>query len=211
MYEDYIEKLNKYSKDLEKLLYLKNLDELEFFLKRSFSTSEMYTENYISEIKLELKSKKLGTSFNEVITHIAQSNMLFNIEIIIEEDILVQNYDNYEPFNEEITKSLYAKTLKEVELNSSNESQQGFKFLFQLLYITKACILASDKKLIDQLPIDKFVYYTTSSKSSHLLNEKEIISFFERNKIKTRIAILKLFVIQINSLISNATSRFSKV
>ena len=211
MYENHLERLNKYVKDLERLLYTKNLDELDFFLKRSYSTSEMYNEDFVNEIKIELKEKKLGTSLNDVITHIASNNMLFNIEVIIEEDVLTENYDNYVPFDEEIAKSLYEKILKDVELNSYDERQQGIKFLFQLLFITKACILSSDKKLIEQLPIDKFIYYTNSSKSSHLLEEKDIITFYERNKTKTRMLILKLYLPRISSLISYAISRLSKV
>lgn len=210
MYENHLDRLNKYVKDLEQLLLSKNLNELDFFLKRSYSTSEIYNQEYINEIKIELKERKLGVSFKDVITHIASNNMLFNIELIIEEDILTEYYDNYVPYDEENAKSLYEKTLKDLELNSSDE-RQGVKFLFQLLFITKSCILSSDKKSIEQLPIDKFIYYTKSSKSSHLLEEKNIIAFYERNKAKSRISILKLFLPQISSLISNATSRLSKV
>ena len=57
MYENHLERLNKYVKDLERLLYTKNLDELDFFLKRSYSTSEMYNEDFVNEIKIELKEK----------------------------------------------------------------------------------------------------------------------------------------------------------
>jgi len=211
MYENHLDRLNKYVKDLEQLLWSKNLDELDFFLKRSYSTSELYNEEFVNEIKIELKEQKLGTSLNDVITHIASNNMLFNIELIIEEDVLTENYNNYVPFDEENSKSLYENSLRDVELNSSDERQQGFKFLFQLLFITKACILSSDKKLIEQLPIEKFVYYIKSSKSSHLIEEEDIIKFYERNKTKTRISILKLYLPRISSLISNATSRLSKV
>ena len=70
MYENHLDRLNKYVKDLEQLLLLKKLDELDFFLKRSYSTSELYNEEFVNEIKIELKEQKLGTSLNDVITHI---------------------------------------------------------------------------------------------------------------------------------------------
>lgn len=44
-----------------------------------------------------------------------------------------------------------------------------------------------------------------------LIEEKDIITFYESNKTKTIMLILKLYLSQISSLISNAVSRLSKV
>ena len=44
-----------------------------------------------------------------------------------------------------------------------------------------------------------------------LIEEKDIITFYESNKTKTIMLILKLYLSQISSLISNEVSRLSKV
>ena len=181
--------------DLGIVLRQKNLADLTFVIKRIDSFKDIYDESLFPKAVEELKSKKLGKSFNEIQLIICSNYLLKPIEELIEEN-LINKY------------SLNVKDwITNIDLDLDNDDDLMYmihKFTFWTLFMTRSLLLIWDKKDLKNFPRENFLELNVLAKSMTFKTQKDVEQFIERNKSKTRIALFKHQGIFIESTFENS-------
>jgi hypothetical protein len=181
--------------DLGIVLRQKNLADLTFVIKRLDSFKDIYDESLFPKAVEELKSKKLGKSFNEIQLIICSNYLLKPIEELIEKN-LINKY------------SLNVKDwITNIDLDLDNDDDLMYmihKFTFWTLFMTKSLLLIWDKKDLKNFPRENFLELNVLAKSMTFKTQKDVEQFIERNKSKTRIALFKHQGIFIESTFKNS-------
>jgi hypothetical protein len=181
--------------DLGIVLRQKNLADLTFVLKRLDSFKDIYDESLFPKAVEELKSKKLGKSFNEIQLIICSDYLLKPIEKLIEENLINKQSLN---INDWITN---------IDIDLDNDDDLIYmvhKFTFWTLLLTRSLTLIWDKKDLKNFPIENFLELNLQGKSMFFKTQNDVEQFIERNKSKTRIALFKHQGIFIESTFQSA-------
>ena len=168
--------------DLGIVLRQKNLADLTFVIKRLDTFKDIYDESLFPKAVEELKSKKLGKSFNEIQLIICSDYLLKPIEKLIEENLIVKQSLN---INDWITN---------IDADLDNDDDLIYmvhKFTFWTFLLTRSLILIWDKKDLNNFPIEFFLKLNVQGNSMTFKTQKDVEQFIERNKSKTRIALFK--------------------
>lgn len=181
--------------DLGIVLRQKNLADLTFVIKRLDSFKDIYDESLFPKAVEELKSKKLGKSFNEIQLIICSNYLLKPIEELIEEN-LIKKY------------SLNVKDwITNIDCDLDNDDDLIYmvhKFTFWTLFMTRSLLLIWDRKDLKNFPRENFLELNVLAKSIFFKTQKDVEQFIERNKSKTRIALFKRQGIFIESTFKNS-------
>jgi hypothetical protein len=181
--------------DLGIVLRQKNLADLTFVIKRLDSFKDIYDESLFDKAVEELKSKKLGKSFNEIQLIICSDYLLKPIEKLIEENIIHKQKLNIDDWITNIDADLD---------NDDDLIYMVHKFTFWTLLLTRSLTLIWDKKDSRDFPKENFLELNVQANSLYFKTQKDVEQFLERNKSKTRIALFKFQGIQIESASQNA-------
>jgi len=168
--------------DLGIVLRQKNLADLTFVIKRLDTFKDIYDESLFPKAVEELKSKKLGKSFNEIQLIICSDYLLKPIEKLIEEKLIVKQSLN---INDWITN---------IDTDLDNDDDLIYmvhKFTFWTFLLTRSLILIWDKKDLNNFPRENFLELNVQGYSMFFKTQKDVEQFIERNKSKTRIALFK--------------------
>ena len=133
--------------DLGIVLRQKNLADLTFVIKRLDTFKDIYDESLFPKAVEELKSKKLGKSFNEIQLIICSDYLLKPIEKLIEEKLIVKQSLN---INDWITN---------IDTDLDNDDDLIYmvhKFTFWTFLLTRSLILIWDKKDLNNFRVKIF-------------------------------------------------------
>lgn len=173
----------------------KNKNDLLFVLNRMDYFKDFDKEILFNELGEELKSKKLGRSFNEYQIILINKYMLSPIcelvqnKLIQKENLIIDDW------------------IKDIDADLDNKDDLFYmvnKFIFRLYHYIKSLVLIWDQKEIQNFPREDFIKLNKLALSIHFKEEKDIDEFIGRNKNKTRIALFKLQGIYIDSQFQNA-------
>ena len=181
--------------DLGIVLRQKNLADLTFVIKRLESFKDIYDENLFPKVVEELKSKKLGKSFNEIQLIICADYLLKPIEKLVEENLINRQSLNIKDWITNIDTDLD---------NSDDLIYMVHKFTFWTLLLTRSLTLIWDKKDLKNFPIESFLEFNLQGDSMTFKTQKDVEQFLDRNKTKTRIALFKHQGIFIESTFKSA-------
>ena len=181
--------------DLGIVLRQKNLADLTFVIKRLDSFKDIYDENLFPKVVEELKSKKLGKSFNEIQLIICTDYLLKPIEKLVEENLINRQSLNIKDWITNINTDLD---------NSDDLIYMVHKFTFWTLLLTRSLTLIWDKKDLKNFPIESFLEFNLQGDSMTFKTQKDVEQFLDRNKSKTRIALFKHQGIFIESTFKSA-------
>ena len=181
--------------DLGIVLRQKNLADLTFVIKRLDSFKDIYDENLFPKVVEELKSKKLGKSFNEIQLIICTDYLLKPIEKLVEENLINRQSLNIKDWITNINTDLD---------NSDDLIYMVHKFTFWTLLLTRSLTLIWDKKDLKNFPIESFLEFNLQGDSMTFKTQKDVKQFLDRNKSKTRIALFKHQGIFIESTFKSA-------
>ena len=181
--------------DLGIVLRQKNLADLTFVIKRLDSFKDIYDENLFPKVVEELKSKKLGKSFNEIQLIICTDYLLKPIEKLVEENLINRQSLNIKDWITNINTDLD---------NSDDLIYMVHKFTFWTLLLTRSLTLIWDKKDLKNFPIESFLEFNLQGDSMTFKTQKDVEQFLDRNKTKARIALFKHQGIFIESTFKSA-------
>ena len=181
--------------DLGIVLRQKNLADLTFVIKRLESFKDIYDENLFPKVVEELKSKKLGKSFNEIQLILCTDYLLKPIEKLVEENLINRQSLNIKDWITNIDTDLD---------NSDDLIYMVHKFTFWTLLLTRSLTLIWDKKDLKNFPIESFLEFNLQGDSMTFKTQKDVEQFLDRNKTKTRIALFKHQGIFIESTFKSA-------
>jgi hypothetical protein len=181
--------------DLGIVLRQKNLADLTFVIKRLDSFKDIYDENLFPKVVEELKSKKLGKSFNEIQLIICTNYLLKPIEKLVKENLINRQSLNIKDWITNIDTDLD---------NSDDLIYMVHKFTFWTLLLTRSLTLIWDKKDLKNFPIESFLEFNLQGDSMTFKTQKDVEQFLDRNKTKTRIALFKHQGIFIESTFKSA-------
>jgi hypothetical protein len=181
--------------DLGIVLRQKNLADLTFVIKRLDSFKDIYDENLFPKVVEELKSKKLGKSFNEIQLILCSDYLLKPIEKLVEENLINRQSLNIKDWITNIDTDLD---------NSDDLIYMVHKFTFWTLLLTRSLTLIWDKKDLKNFPIESFLEFNLQGDSMTFKTQKDVEQFLDRNKTKTRIALFKHQGIFIESTFKSA-------
>ena len=181
--------------DLGIVLRQKNLADLTFVIKRLDSFKDIYDENLFPKVVEELKSKKLGKSFNEIQLILCTDYLLKPIEKLVEENLINRQSLNIKDWITNIDTDLD---------NSDDLIYMVHKFTFWTLLLTRSLTLIWDKKDLKNFPIESFLEFNLQGDSMTFKTQKDVEQFLDRNKTKTRIALFKHQGIFIESTFKSA-------
>lgn len=181
--------------DLGIVLRQKNLADLTFVIKRLDSFKDIYDENLFPKVVEDLKSKKLGKSFNEIQLIICTDYLLKPIEKLVEENLINRQSLNIKDWITNIDTDLD---------NSDDLIYMVHKFTFWTLLLTRSLTLIWDKKDLKNFPIESFLEFNLQGDSMTFKTQKDVEQFLDRNKSKTRIALFKHQGIFIESTFKSA-------
>ena len=181
--------------DLGIVLRQKNLADLTFVIKRLDSFKDIYDENLFPKVVEDLKSKKLGKSFNEIQLIICTDYLLKPIEKLVEENLIIRQSLNIKDWITNIDTDLD---------NSDDLIYMVHKFTFRTLLLTRSLTLIWDKKDLKNFPIESFLEFNLQGDSMTFKTQKDVEQFLDRNKSKTRIALFKHQGIFIESTFKSA-------
>jgi len=196
--DEYVTILNEVDRkiyDLGIILRQKNLADLTFVIKRLDSFKDIYDESFFPKAVEELKSKKLGKSFNEIQLILCSNYLLKPIEKLIEENIINKQSLN---INDWITN---------IDTDLDNDDDLIYmvhKFTFWTLFLIRSLLIIWDKKDLKNFPSEIFLGLNVKGSSMFFKTQKDIDQFIERNKSKTRIALFKHQGIFIESTFQSA-------
>lgn len=197
-YSKQFEKIETYIHDLAVILNQKNLDELIWVLPRIDSFKNIYHDSLIDDICQDLKAKKLGKSFNEIVLYISSCYILKNIESIIKSDIVDKQL---------LTINDWIVNKEDFDFNDKSDIYHNLnKFTIWTYLNVQSLLIVWDKKDLDTFPISDFVQYQTMTLSLLFKNDQDVLNYIVRNKEKTRINLFKLQIIFIESSFRNAKS-----
>lgn len=181
--------------DLGIVLRQKNLADLTFVIKRLDSFKDIYDENLFPKVVEDLKSKKLGKSFNEIQLIICTDYLLKPIEKLVEENLVNRQSLNIKDWITNIDTDLD---------NSDDLIYMVHKFTFWTLLLTRSLTLIWDKKDLKNFPIESFLEFNLQGDSMTFKTQKDVEQFLDRNKSKTRITLFKHQGIFIESTFKSA-------
>jgi len=181
--------------DLGIVLRQKNLADLTFVIKRLESFKDIYDENLFPKVVEELKSKKMGKSFNEIQLILCTDYLLKPIEKLVEENLINRQSLNIKDWITNIDTDLD---------NSDDLIYMVHKFTFWTLLLTRSLTLIWDKKDLKNFPIESFLEFNLQGDSMTFKTQKDVEQFLDRNKTKTRIALFKHQGIFIESTFKSA-------
>lgn len=197
-YSTQFEKIETYIHDLGVILNQKNLDELIWVLPRIDSLKNIYHDSLIEDICEDLKAKKLGKSFNEIVLYISSCYILKNIESIIKDDIIDKQI---------LTINDWIINKEDFDFNDKSDIYYNLnKFTIWTYLEVQSLLIVWDKKDLDTFPISDFVQYQTMTLSLLFKNDQDVLNYIVRNKEKTRINLFKLQIIFIESSFRSAKS-----
>lgn len=197
-YSKQFEKIETYIHDLGVILNQKNLDELIWVLPRIDSFKNIYHDSLIDDICEDLKAKKLGKSFNEIVLYISSCYILKNIESIIKSDIVDKQI---------LTINDWIINKEDFDFNDKSDIYYNLnKFTIWTYLEVQSLLIVWDKKDLDTFPISDFVQYQTMTLSLLFKNDQDVLNYIVRNKEKTRINLFKLQIIFIESSFRSAKS-----
>ena len=177
------------------VLRQKNLADLTFVIKRLESFKDIYDENLFPKVVEELKSKKLGKSFNEIQLILCTDYLLKPIEKLVEENLINRQSLNIKDWITNI----------DTDLDKSDDLiYMVHKFTFWTLLLTRSLTLIWDKKDLKNFPIESFLEFNLQGDSMTFKTQKDVEQFLDRNKTKTRIALFKHQGIFIESTFKSA-------
>ena len=197
-YSKQFEKIETYIHDLGVILNQKNLDELIWVLPRIDSFKNIYHDSLIDDICEDLKAKKLGKSFNEIVLYISSCYILKNIESIIKSDIVDKQL---------LTINDWIVNKEDFDFNDKSDIYYNLnKFTIWTYLEVQSLLIVWDKKDLVTFPISDFVQYQTMTLSLLFKNDQDVLNYIGRNKEKTRINLFKLQIIYIESSFRSAKS-----
>ena len=197
-YSIQFEKIETYIHDLGVILNQKNLDELIWVLPRIDSFKNIYHDSLIDDICEDLKAKKLGKSFNEIVLYISSCYILKNIESIIKSDIVDKQL---------LTINDWIVNKEDFDFNDKSDIYYNLnKFTIWTYLEVQSLLIVWDKKDLVTFPISDFVQYQTMTLSLLFKNDQDVLNYIVRNKEKTRINLFKLQIIFIESSFRSAKS-----
>ena len=197
-YSKQFEKIETYIHGLGVILNQKNLDELIWVLPRIDSFKNIYHDSLIDDICEDLKAKKLGKSFNEIVLYISSCYILKNIESIIKSDIVDKQL---------LTINDWIVNKEDFDFNDKSDIYHNLnKFTIWTYLNVRSLLIVWDKKDLDTFPISDFVQYQTMTLSLLFKNDQDVLNYIGRNKEKTRINLFKLQIIYIESSFRSAKS-----
>ena len=197
-YSIQFEKIETYIHDLGVILNQKNLDELIWVLPRIDSFKNIYHDSLIDDICEDLKAKKLGKSFNEIVLYISSCYILKNIESIIKSDIVDKQL---------LTINDWIVNKEDFDFNDKSDIYHNLnKFTIWTYLNVQSLLIVWDKKDLDTFPISDFVQYQTMTLSLLFKNDQDVLNYIVRNKEKTRINLFKLQIIFIECSFRSAKS-----
>lgn len=197
-YSIQFEKIETYIHDLGVILNQKNLDELIWVLPRIDSFKNIYHDSLIDDICEDLKAKKLGKSFNEIVLYISSCYILKNIESIVKSDIVDKQL---------LTINDWIVNKEDFDFNDKSDIYYNLnKFTIWTYLEVQSLLIVWDKKDLDTFPISDFVQYQTMTLSLLFKNDQDVLNYIVRNKEKTRINLFKLQIIFIESSFRSAKS-----
>ena len=197
-YSIQFEKIETYIHGLGVILNQKNLDELIWVLPRIDSFKNIYHDSLIDDICEDLKAKKLGKSFNEIVLYISSCYILKNIESIIKSDIVDKQL---------LTINDWIVNKEDFDFNDKSDIYHNLnKFTIWTYLNVRSLLIVWDKKDLDTFPISDFVQYQTMTLSLLFKNDQDVLNYIGRNKEKTRINLFKLQIIYIESSFRSAKS-----
>jgi hypothetical protein len=165
-------------------------------MKRLDSFKDIYDESIIPKAIEELKSRKLGKSFNEIQLILCSNYLLKPIDKIVEESIINKQSLNIDDW------------IANIEADLDNDDDLIYmvhKFTFWTLMLIRSLLIIWDKKDLKNFPGDKFLELNIKGSSVVFKTQKDIDQFIERNKSKTRIALFKHQGIFIESTFQSAS------
>ena len=197
-YSKQFEKIETYIHDLGVILNQKNLDELIWVLPRIDSFKNIYHDSLIDDICEDLKAKKLGKSFNEIVLYISSCYILKNIESIVKSDIVDKQI---------LTINDWIINKEDFDFNDKSDIYYNLnKFTIWTYLEVQSLLIVWDKKDLVTFPISDFVQYQTMTLSLLFKNDQDVLNYIVRNKEKTRINLFKLQIIFIESSFRSAKS-----
>ena len=197
-YSIQFEKIETYIHDLGVILNQKNLDELIWVLPRIDSFKNIYHDSLIDDICEDLKAKKLGKSFNEIVLYISSCYILKNIESIVKSDIVDKQL---------LTINDWIVNKDDFDFNDKSDIYHNLnKFTIWTYLNVQSLLIVWDKKDLNTFPISDFVQYQTMTLSLLFKNDQDVLNYIVRNKEKTRINLFKLQIIFIESSFRSAKS-----
>lgn len=197
-YSIQFEKIETYIHDLGVILNQKNLDELIWVLPRIDSFKNIYHDSLIDDICEDLKAKKLGKSFNEIVLYISSCYILKNIESIVKSDIVDKQL---------LTINDWIVNKEDFDFNDKSDIYYNLnKFTIWTYLEVQSLLIVWDKKDLVTFPISDFVQYQTMTLSLLFKNDQDVLNYIVRNKEKTRINLFKLQIIFIESSFRSAKS-----
>ena len=197
-YSTQFEKIETYIHDLGVILNQKNLDELIWVLPRIDSFKNIYHDSLIDDICEDLKAKKLGKSFNEIVLYISSCYILKNIESIVKSDIVDKQL---------LTINDWIVNKEDFDFNDKSDIYYNLnKFTIWTYLEVQSLLIVWDKKDLVTFPISDFVQYQTMTLSLLFKNDQDVLNYIVRNKEKTRINLFKLQIIFIESSFRSAKS-----
>lgn len=196
-YSSLLKEIDLKIQDYSVVIKQKNKNDLLFVLNRMDSFKDLDKEILFNELDEELKSKKLGRSFNEYQLILIYKYMLSPIcELIQNKLIQKQNL-------------VIDDWIKNIDADLDNKDDLFYmvnKFIFWTYLLIKSLVLIWDQKEIENFPREDFIKLNKLALSINFKKEKDIDQFIERNKNKTRIALFKLQGIYIDSNFQSALS-----
>ena len=197
-YSKQFEKIETYIHGLGVILNQKNLDELIWVLPRIDSFKNIYHDSLIDDICEDLKAKKLGKSFNEIVLYISSCYILKNIESIVKSGIVDKQL---------LTINDWIVNKEDFDFNDKSDIYYNLnKFTIWTYLEVQSLLIVWDKKDLVTFPISDFVQYQTMTLSLLFKNDQDVLNYIVRNKEKTRINLFKLQIIFIESSFRSAKS-----
>ena len=152
----------------------------------------------IDDICEDLKAKKLGKSFNEIVLYISSCYILKNIESIVKSDIVDKQL---------LTINDWIVNKEDFDFNDKSDIYYNLnKFTIWTYLEVQSLLIVWDKKDLVTFPISDFVQYQTMTLSLLFKNDQDVLNYIVRNKEKTRINLFKLQIIFIESSFRSAKS-----
>lgn len=182
--------------EFEVVMNQKNVEDVVWVLQRMESFKNILHENFIENIKNNLKDRKLGKSLDEIKLYICSNLILSKIERIICIDIA----DKYKISIDEWIDNNHTRDLE----NPMDLIYHVNKFTFWALLNVRSLILIWDKKDLGTFPICEFVDIGHKVCQSEFKQISDLEKYIEIHKDKTRIHLFKGKIIAITSNISSA-------
>lgn len=196
----HLDRIDSYNSELGIFLKMKS-SELDFFFRRSKEWQEGYldNENFIQEIKDELKRKGLSSKHENVLVDFGVNGFLSNIRNEIESNLFQEDYIVSE---RTLDKKYHLKEVieslpeKKNNLRESDFEMWLLTYFLQILSITKVCEIITDDEIPANLIHEWCVIWDYSSASPFKAqdlkkNINPLQSFYDRDNKKWKFNLIK--------------------